>query len=200
MKPVLDEAKAFLFDCDGTIVDSMPLHHRAWQETLSKWNCDFPVELHERWAGRPTNQIVEMLNAERGLSLSPEDVARSKEEIYFSLLPQLQPIPAVIDIIRAYRGIVPFAVVSGSRRKSIARSLGQVGLAESFDLILGAEDYVKGKPDPECFLTAAAKLNVAPADCLVFEDGALGLQAAKAAAMKAIVVNPRTGRLAVDPR
>lgn len=200
MKNLLDSAAAFLFDCDGTIADSMPLHHVAWQRTLAKWNCEFTVEQHEIWAGRPTAQIVQLLNEKHGLSMAPDEIARAKEQIYYEQLTHLKGIPAVIDIIRAYRGIVPFAVVSGSRRKSILATLGQLGLAESFDVILGAEDYTHGKPNPECFLTAAARLNVPASQCLVFEDAALGLQAAKAAGMKAIVVNPRTGLLSIDPR
>jgi HAD superfamily hydrolase (TIGR01509 family) len=119
-----------------------------------------------------------------------EDVSRRKENLYLGMLPQLKAVPEVVEHIEAEYGRIPFAVVSGSTRDSVTASLVSLQLLDRFDALICAGDYAKGKPDPEAFLLAAAKLGVAPKTCLVFEDTDLGIQAAKAAGMAAVKIAP----------
>lgn len=199
MKLKIPENKfgAYLFDCDGTIVDSMPLHYLAWKKALSEWKCDFSEELFYKWGGMPVAEVISTLNRERGLQMPVEEVEHQKENLYYEFLPQLKAIPEVLEHIEAQRGRIPFAVVSGSTRESVIASLTVVKLLDRFDTLVCAGEYKKSKPDPEAFLMAAAKLRVAPAACLVFEDTDMGIQAAHAAGMASVKVPPpweRNGR------
>jgi HAD superfamily hydrolase (TIGR01509 family) len=180
--------QAYLFDCDGTIADSMPLHYLAWTEALAEWNCEFPEGVFYAWGGLPVTKIITLLNEEHGLSMPVEAVAKRKEEIYYEILPQLKAVPEVLDQIEAQHGRIPFAVVSGSTRESVTASLKALNLLDKFDLLVCAGDYKNGKPDPEAFLIAASKLGVAPESCLVFEDTDLGIQAATAAGMESVKI------------
>ena len=182
--------RAYLFDCDGTIVDSMPLHYIAWKAALGEWGCEFDEELFYAWGGKPTDVIISTLHEMNGLKMPVEALAQYKEELYFDLLPRLKVIPEVVEHIEARHGQLPFAVVSGGRRSSVVRSLTALGLLEKFETIVGADDYTRGKPAPDAFLLAAERLGVAPADCLVFEDTEIGIQAATAAGMASVKVPP----------
>jgi HAD superfamily hydrolase (TIGR01509 family) len=190
--------KAYLFDCDGTVVDSMPLHYLAWKEALSEWNCEFPEVLFYAWGGLPVAEIIATLNTQQGLTMPVEEVQRRKEELYFEILPQLKAVPEVLEVIKASYGQIPFAVVSGSRRDSVTRSLETVGLLDKFDTLVCAGDYTRSKPDPEPFLIAAERLGVAPKDCLVFEDTEMGIQAATAAGMASVKILQPWERVAAN--
>jgi HAD superfamily hydrolase (TIGR01509 family) len=179
---------AYLFDCDGTIVDSMPLHYIAWKTSLAEYNCVYEEKLFYAWGGRPIREIIGLLNKTQGLDMPVNEVAEKKEEIYHTLLPQLKGIPEVIEHIDAQHGRIPFAVVSGSRRNSVVGSLNALGLLDKFDTLVCAEDYKRGKPAPDAFLLAAERLGVAPSACLVFEDTDLGIEAATAAGMLSVKV------------
>jgi len=180
--------RAFLFDCDGTIVDSMPLHYIAWNKALSEWNCSLRKELFYAWGGMPIVEIIERLNKNLGLKMPVEEVSRRKEELYLEILPQLQAVPEVLECIQANHGKIPFAVVSGSTRDSVVASLSTLGLLERFEVLVCAGEYTRSKPDPEAFLLAAEKLGVEPNSCLVFEDTEMGVQAAIAAGMAYVKV------------
>jgi HAD superfamily hydrolase (TIGR01509 family) len=180
--------RAYLFDCDGTIADSMPLHYIAWKTVLAEWNCEYAEDLFYSWGGKPVRNIIADLNEIHGLDMPIDAVATKKEALYLEQLPQLKAIPEVLEHIQAEHGRIPFAVVSGSRRSSVVGSLTAIGLLDKFDTIVAAEDYTRGKPAPDAFLLAAARLGVAPADCLVFEDTDLGIEAATAAGMASVKV------------
>jgi len=189
--------KAYLFDCDGTIADSMPLHYVAWKEALSEHGCEFPEDVFYAWGGMPAAEIVATLSAQQGLALEPEEVAHRKEKLYYELLPQLQAVPEVLEHIELGHGHVPMAVVSGSTRESVTKSLELLGLLDKFDTLVCAEDYTRSKPDPEPFLVAAKRLGVRPEDCLVFEDTEMGIQAATAAGMASVkILQPWERKLA----
>jgi HAD superfamily hydrolase (TIGR01509 family) len=177
---------AYLFDCDGTIVDSMPLHYIAWKTALAEWNCVFEEQLFYTWGGKPVDEIISTLNLMQGLSMPVEAVGTRKEGLYYELLPQLKAIPEVLEHIEAQHGRIPFAVVSGGRSSSVIRSLTAVNLVHKFETIVGAEDYANSKPAPDAFLLAAQRLGVAAEHCLVFEDTELGIQAATAAGMASV--------------
>jgi beta-phosphoglucomutase-like phosphatase (HAD superfamily) len=153
--------RAYLFDCDGTVADSMPLHYVAWRTALGECGCEFSEERFYAWGGFPVAKIITLLNEEQGLKMPVTEVGRRKEALYYELLPQLKAVPETVEHIDAQYGRIPFAVVSGSTRDSVTASLRTIGLLEKFAALVCAEDYEKGKPDPEGFLTAAARLGVA---------------------------------------
>jgi HAD superfamily hydrolase (TIGR01509 family) len=182
--------RAYLFDCDGTIADSMPLHYRAWKQALGEWDCEFEEKLFYEWGGAPVAEIISSLNRRHGLKMPVSTVAHRKEELYFELLPELKPVADVMEHIEKSGGKIPFAVVSGSTRESVTASLIALKLLDRFDTLVCAGDYKKSKPDPEAFLLAASRLNVSPELCLVFEDTEMGVQAAKSAGMASVKVPP----------
>lgn len=182
--------RAYLFDCDGTVADSMPLHYRAWKKALAEWNCDFEERFFYSLGGMPVVDIVATLNRKHGLSMPLETVAHRKETLYYELLPELQAVPEVIEHVDDAQGRIPCAVVSGSTRDSVVASLKTLGLMDRFQTLVCAGEYVKGKPDPEAFLMAASRLNVRPEECLVFEDTDMGIEAATAAGMASVKVPP----------
>ncbi len=175
---------AYLFDLDGTVADTMPLHYRSWSDAVTEQGGTFPLDLFYAWGGIPLPRTVELLNERFGYSLDPHATARRKEELYLANSASVQPIAAVVAHIYAQHGQIPFAIVSGSPRASIDRTLEILGLASYFKVLVGAEDYAHGKPDPEPFLTAARLLDVPAEKCLVFEDADAGIASAEAAGMK----------------
>jgi len=179
---------AYLFDCDGTIADSMPLHYLAWKKALGEWSCDFDEQFFYAWGGMPVAEIISTLNHRQGLNMPVEAVSRRKENLYFELLPRLKAVPEVLEHIDAEYGRIPFAVVSGSTRESVTASLESLNLLDRFDTLVCAGDYKNSKPDPEGFLLAASRLGVESARCLVFEDTEMGIQAATAAGMASVKV------------
>ncbi len=176
--------KAFLFDLDGTVADSMPLHFAAWTQAVEENGGQFPEALFYAMGGIPLLRTVDLLNERFGTAMIPEVVGHRKETLFLAMLDGMRPVPSVLRVIEAYAGKLPFAIVSGSSRASIARTLDILGMAHFFPVIVGAEDVVHGKPAPEPFLKAAALLGVAPETCLVFEDADAGIEAAKAAGMQ----------------
>ncbi len=138
--------EAYLFDCDGTIVDSMPLHYLAWKKALAEWNGTFDEQLFYAWGGTPTVEIVSLLNKRQvALSMPIEEVAARKENLYLERLSQLKAIPEVVEQIEAQYGRIPFAVVSGNTRESVSASLHSVKLLDKFDVLVCAGDYHEGQ-------------------------------------------------------
>lgn len=190
MKLTLPEGSfdAYLFDCDGTIADSMPLHYLAWHQALAEQGCDFPERLFYEWGGMPVLEIISTLNRQQRLNMDVEAVAHRKESLYYEYLPRLTAVPEVLEVIESAHGTLPFAVVSGSTRESVTASLNVLHLLDRFATLVCAGDYTRSKPDPEGFLMAAEQLGVAPHKCLVFEDTAMGVQAATAAGMASVKI------------
>ena len=180
--------RAYLFDLDGTVADTMPLHFVCWNEALGLHGCSLEEQQFFALAGVPVERTIEMLNEQRGLRMPPRELAEYKEGLFLKRLVELKPVEAVVAHVHEAHGRIPLAIVSGSPRASILTSLGMLGLVDRFQVIVGAEDYTRGKPDPEPFLTAASRLGVPPGDCLVFEDADLGIQAAEAAGMRWVKV------------
>ncbi|PYV51833.1 MAG: haloacid dehalogenase [Acidobacteria bacterium] len=179
---------AYLFDCDGTVADSMPLHYIAWKQALGEWGCTFTEDRFYELGGLPVSEIIELLGREQGIEMPVAQITKRKEELYFEHLPNLQCVPEVLEHIEHQHGLIPFAVVSGSTRDSVEASLRAIGLLNRFDVLVCAGDYAKSKPDPEPFLVAAERLGVSPEACLVFEDTQMGIDAATAAGMASVRV------------
>jgi len=179
---------AYIFDCDGTIADTMPLHYRAWHEVIEEEGAEFPEDLFYSWGGRPGQEIVISLNERCGLNMDPDTVVHRKEEHFLALLHEVQPIEPVIEIARNLAGTVPLAVASGGMRHLVTKTLAHLGVGDIFQAIVCAEDYTNGKPAPDPFLEAARRLGVEPEGCLVFEDSPTGIQSAQAAGMAYVFV------------
>ena len=140
----------------------------------------------------PAAEIIATLGRQQGIAMPIADVEHRKEALYYEMLPDLRAVPEVLaEIDRNCAlggGRLPMAVVSGSTRESVTRSLVALGLLERFATLVCAGDYTRSKPDPEPFLVAAQRLRIAPGDCLVFEDTEMGIQAATAAGMSSVKV------------
>jgi HAD superfamily hydrolase (TIGR01509 family) len=173
----------YIFDCDGTIADNMPLHYRAWSMAMADFGGEYPEELFYAWGGRPTAVIVGLLNEKYGLALDVDETVRRKEKYYLTLIPEVVPLPEVLEIVKSMHGTVPLSVASGGHRELVEATLDVFGIRDLFQAIVCAEDYERGKPHPEPFLLAAKLMSVPPEDCVVFEDSPIGIEAAKAANM-----------------
>lgn len=186
----LDGIEAVIFDCDGTLVNSMPAHFEAWCEALSYYGAAnvFQEDVFYAMGGRPTMDIVVDLNADYGLKLDPDAVAMKKREAYLQRLHRIELIEEVVEHARRLRGKLPMAIATGGTRMVIEKTLQAVGVSDLFDEVATAEDVVNGKPAPDIFLYAAKLLGVAPEKCLVLEDAPAGIMAAQLAGMKVVSV------------
>jgi HAD superfamily hydrolase (TIGR01509 family) len=183
------EFDGYIFDCDGTLADTMPLHYRAWSRLIAELGGSFPEELFYQTGGKPTVQILAMLREERGLNVGDlQSAAERKEDYFLETIREVKPIDAVVQIARQWHGIKPLAVASGGFRRQIEQTLDVLGIRCLFAAVVCVEDYARGKPFPDPFLEAARQLNVPPPACLVFEDSPLGVQAAAAAGMECVYV------------
>lgn len=183
----------YIFDCDGTLVDTMPLHYRAWSAALQRHGLrgELDEELFYSLGGVPTRRVAELMGQHYGFVLDPERVFHEKEEIFLSMQGEMRVIQPVVDFARAVAKRAPVAVASGGPKPIVRRTLEVTGLAELFPILVTPEDVVHGKPAPDMFLLAAAKMGVAPAACLVFEDADPGFRAAEAAGMPWVRVASR---------
>lgn len=175
--------EAFIFDVDGTIADTMPLHFEAWTSALGEWSSFFPEEFFYSLGGTKTDRVAEIIKERAQANFAVAEMVHEKEHYFMKRLGNAVPIQPVIDVIEQWRGKIPMAVASGGFRRVIDEILRGLGLAGCFDAMITAEDVVRGKPDPEPFLKAAALLGVDPSKCLVFEDSPTGIAAAEAAGM-----------------
>ena len=182
---------AFIFDCDGTLADSMPLHQKAWIAALDKYgaNIDFSWELFMSRAGKTIELTVAELNAEFGLALDPTLVAAAQRAEFDALAVGIKPLDEVVAFARerAHAGC-PISVASGGDAPTVHRTLRTIGVSDLFPIVVTADEVAHGKPAPDLFLLAAERMRVPPADCLVFEDSLLGIIAAERAGMGAVLV------------
>jgi HAD superfamily hydrolase (TIGR01509 family) len=181
---------AVIFDCDGTLVDSMPAHFEAWCEALAIHGAGgvFKEDVFLAMGGRPTRDIVVELNDEYDLKLDPEAVAFAKRESFLKRIKSVELIDEVADFARSLRGKVPMAVASGGSRMVVEKTLKVVGISDWFDEVVTADDVKEGKPAPDIYLHAARLLAVTPARCLALEDAPAGILSAQSAGMKVIAV------------
>jgi HAD superfamily hydrolase (TIGR01509 family) len=185
--------RGFIFDLDGTLVDTMPSHFVAWTEIAGRHGFQFPEARFYSLGGVPTAKIAAMLIAEAGLKLDPQVLALEKEQMYYDSLAAgggIRPIATVIDIARRQRGEGPLAIASGSVRRLVVRTLETLGISDWFAAIVTAEDTARHKPEPDVFLEAARRIGVDPAGCTVYEDTDIGLEAARRAGMTPVDVRP----------
>ena len=175
---------ALLFDCDGTLADTMPAHYRAWLHVTGAHGIAFDENRFYGLGGRPTRDILATLAREAGLELDLEHGVKEKEAAFLAQLDRVAAIDPVIDVVRRSRGRVPMAVVTGGYRAVCTRILEHVGIADAFDALVASEDTTLHKPEPEPFLEAARRLGARPQRCVVWEDSDLGIEAARRAGME----------------
>jgi beta-phosphoglucomutase-like phosphatase (HAD superfamily) len=180
--------KGIVFDCDGTLADTMPLHWRCWQVVTARHRLHLPEDRFYSLGGIPSQDILRILCAEQGIQLDPLAVAREKEAEYLPLIAQIEPINAVVGIARENYGKIPLAVASGGTRHIIEKVIEHIGIRHLFEAIVTSEDVVNQKPAPDIFLEAARRIGVPPRFCRAYEDTDLGLLAIKAAGMEAVDV------------
>ena len=182
------QPKGLIFDCDGTLADTMPLHWRAWQVIAAKYKLHFPEDRFYALGGVPSRDILKMLAEEQGRSLDHISVAHEKEEAYLPLMSQVGPIHEVVEIARASFGNIPMAVASGGTQKIICEVLEHLKIRQLFNAVVTSEMVKNQKPAPDIFLEAARRIGVEPKFCRAYEDTDLGLQAIRAAGMDAVDV------------
>ena len=189
------EPRGLIFDCDGTLVDSMPLHWRAWDTVCQRHGIDFAEERFYAMGGVPSKKILGMLKAEQGLNFDTAQVSREKEEAYLPLMREVKLIEPVAEIARAHHGKIPLGVATGGRTQFIQPLLKSLGVMDWFDALVTSDDVENPKPAPDTFLKAAALMGVPAEDCRAYEDTDLGMDAIRAAGMEAVDVRTLEGVL-----
>ena len=178
-----------IFDCDGTLADTMPAHYLAWTAMLGRHGIDFTEKRFYELGGVPTAQIIRIASRESGVPVTDVDaMAVEKETAFLARLHAVRPLEAVVAVAAEYRGKLPIAVASGGYRETITRTLDQLGIRDWFGALVTAEDTARHKPEPDVFLEAARRLGVVAEACVVFEDTDIGLEAARRAGMASVDV------------
>jgi HAD superfamily hydrolase (TIGR01509 family) len=182
------DTRGLIFDCDGTLADTMPLHLVCWQRAMKELGGNLTADEFWSFAGVPTIRIIEIINERHGYAIDPLVGCELKERYYVELVHTVKPISEVVAVVEAYRGRLPMAVATGGQMAIVTETLRTIGLGGAFEHVVSADDVAHGKPAPDIFLEAARRIDVPPEDCLVFEDADAGIQAARAAGMAFIDV------------
>jgi HAD superfamily hydrolase (TIGR01509 family) len=191
-EPLTRDYGGYIFDCDGTLADSMPVHYRAWLAALAQHGAgfEFDWQLFTSRAGMSLPNTVRELNLQFGTVLDPDAVSASQHAEYDKYLPSVEPIAEVVELARRVSVTRPVSVASGSERRVVLRTLELIGLGQTFPVVITPADVKHGKPAPDMFLLAAERMGIRPADCVVFEDSLLGIEAANRAGMASVLVRP----------
>ncbi|MGE4586763.1 MAG: HAD family hydrolase [Mangrovibacterium sp.] len=177
------KAKGLIFDLDGTIADTMPIHYIAWRNAAARYGIDLSAKLFMQLAGIPLYATVEKLNSLFGTSVNPQEMGNAKELEYERNMHRAKPIDPVVNLIKRYHRKLPMAVGTGGLRRLAWKTLVLMDLDHYFEVLVSSEDVTKFKPHPETFLRCAEQIGVEPSACQVFEDGVLGIRAARTAGM-----------------
>jgi beta-phosphoglucomutase family hydrolase len=183
-----EHIKGLIFDCDGTLADTMPLHWCAWQMVTQRYGLHFPEDRFYAFGGVPSRDILKMLSEEQGRSLDHIAAAHEKENAYLPLMMEVEPVHAVVEIAKSNFGKIPMAVASGGTQQIIVQVLEHLKIRHLFDAVVTSEMVTNQKPAPDIFLEAAKRIGVEPKFCRAYEDTELGLQAIRGAGMEAVDV------------
>ena len=193
------QIKGLIFDCDGTLADTMPLHWRAWNTVTAKHKLHFPEERFYAMGGVPSRDILKLLREEQALEIDPLAVAREKEEEYLRIMHECTAIHEVVEIARAHHGKIPMAVASGGVQHIICSVLDKLGIRHFFDAVVTSEMVTNQKPAPDIFLEAARRIGIEPQFCRAYEDTDLGMTAIRAAGMEAVDVRTMRCHTTLSP-
>ena len=182
--------KALIFDLDGTLSDSLPVHIASWHAICSILKCSFDERIIVEMTGAPTIKIAERVKQEQGLDISAEEIVRMKQHEFRKNINLIKPHDAIISLMKRSHGKIPMSVGTGSSRTSAMLQIKELMIDQYFEFIVTADDVSRHKPEPETFLKCAELMKVDPKFCQVFEDGELGMQAAKTAGMLLTDVRP----------
>lgn len=183
-------ARALIFDLDGTLSDSLPVHMETWEKVGEAYGFRFDPKILIEMTGRATIDFARRIVDEQNLNATPEELVKLKQHIFWESIEQVEPIHEIVSIVKTWSGKLPLAVGTGASRRSAEAQLTELQILHHFDTIVTADDVTKHKPDPETFLMCAAAMGVEPAKCQVFEDGDLGIKAAQKAGMIVTDVRP----------
>ncbi len=181
--------EGLIFDLDGTLADTMPIHLEAWRLTGNIYNVEITDQMINDRAGTPTIQVIEQLSELFDWQIDPVEFRLRKNKVYTSLKTKngkIKPIPSVLNIAKIYQQSLPMAIGTGSIKKNADMALEDLGIAEWFQIMVTADDVEKHKPYPETFLKCGEGIGISPEKCFVYEDGQMGIQAALAAGMSAV--------------
>lgn len=183
----------YIFDLDGTLIDTMPLHYRAWDVAMRRAGLKVALDedLFYSLGGVPTLRVAEIIARHYGLTVDAHRVFHEKESLFLELQKDAQVIAPTVEFARKMAATHPLAIASGGTHDIVGRSLEVTGLKSLFKVVVAADDVVHGKPAPDMFLLAAQRLGVPPDRCLVFEDAEPGIQGALAAGMQVVRVPSR---------
>jgi beta-phosphoglucomutase len=188
---------ALIFDMDGVIIDSNPVHREAWAAFNRRFGLETAAEMHQRTNGWRNDQIVRNFF---GDGLSPEEVAArgaAKEAIYRDMMGgriEEMLVPGVRQFLERYRG-APMGLASNAEGANVDFLLDRGGLRSYFRAVVDGSQVSRPKPDPEIYLRTAEMLVTAPVNCIVFEDSHTGVEAAGVANMRIVVVGTTDGNL-----
>ncbi len=180
--------KALIFDCDGTLADTLPVHFQTWLLSLQAVGATIDEEWYYQYCGTSADEMLQMLKDLFGYQFDSVSVLAQRQNHYRSLIHTVQEVQAVTEIVRCHYGKIPMAVASGGERVVLEATLNTIKLRQFFDVVVSIDDVERGKPEPDLFLLASQRLDVAPQDCIVYEDSDGGLEAARRAGMRSLDV------------
>jgi len=183
-------AKALIFDLDGTLSDSLPVHLATWKKLGSSIGFVFDEQIVYEMTGMPTIAFARKIVEDNHLKIAPGELVKMKHKAFRESVHLIKPFNAVVAIVKEYHGKLPMSIGTGASRESAMLQLNQLGLTSFFNYIVTADDVTRHKPETETFLKCAELMGAAPPDCQVFEDGILGMKAARAAGMMVTDVRP----------
>lgn len=185
------KAEALIFDLDGTLSDSLPVHIATWDKVCAHYNCKFDAGMIEELTGMPTIHFAHRIIEDNKMEgIDPEEMVKMKQQIFWESLENLKPHLPVVNLAHHYHGKIPMAVGTGANQRSAELQLKALGIYDLFDAIVTADDISEHKPKPHTFLRCAELVKISPEKCHVYEDGVLGMQAAEAAGMYLTDVRP----------
>ncbi|MGQ8364494.1 HAD family hydrolase [Glaciecola sp. 1036] len=184
----LSAYQGIVFDMDGTLIDSMGAHIKAWEKTCQQYGYPFDEAYMHGLGGVPTRNTVVLLNEKHQMSYDPDEVAKTKRQHWLDMQHKPELIASTIEVFNHYRPSMRIGIGTGAERPHAEHLLNQHGLLERIDALVTATDVTNGKPAPETFLRVAEEIGVSAHKCVVFEDTKIGQEAAQRAGMDCILV------------